>query len=144
MGKSITKKTSDFLHWDTHDQSGAFGIKYSKLSFLKKLFIPFPVIHFLLGHPTTEKKKKVKSNLSLSSPDSSFFSEIPQRKIYLTDKEHNLTFAGTVESFEELKGKIRVSLLDVQVYDYCSSHPLYYLPRISISRPKDKLHEEEF
>jgi hypothetical protein len=144
MGKSITKKTNDFLHWDTHDQFGAFGIKYSKLSFLKKLFIPFPGIHFFHGHPTTENKKKVKLNVSLSSSGVSFEGELPQRKIYLTDKERNLTFAGTVESFEELKGKIRVSLLDVQVYDYRSSHPLYYLPRISISRPKDKLYTEEF
>ena len=70
--------------------------------------------------------------------------EFSQKKIYLTDMERNLTFAGTVESFEELKGKIRVSLLDVQVYDYFSSTPLYYLPRISISRPADKLYHEEF
>jgi hypothetical protein len=144
MGKSITKKTSDFQHWNTHDQFGAFGIKYSKLSFLKKLFIPFPGIHFFLGHPPTENKKKVKLNLSLSSPNSFFAAGLPQKKIYLTDKERNLTFAGTVESFEELKGKIRVLLLDVQVYEYSSSNPLYYLPRICISRPKDKLYQEEF
>jgi hypothetical protein len=144
MGKSITKKTSDFLHWNTHDQFEAFGIKYPKLSFLKKLFIPFPGIHFFLGHPPTENKKKIKLNLSLSSPDSSFVSEVPQKKIYLTDMERNLTFAGTVESFEELKGKIKVLLLDVQVYEYSSSNPLYYLPRISISRPMDKLYKEDF
>jgi hypothetical protein len=144
MGKGITKKTSDFPHWGTNNQFDALRIKYPKLSFLKKLFIPFPGIHFFLGYTTLENKKKVKSNLSLSSLGSSFVSGPPQGKIYLTDKERNLTFAGTVESFEELKGKIRVSLLDVQVYDYCSSNPLYYLPRISISRPKDKLYKEEF
>jgi hypothetical protein len=143
MGKSIAKKTSNFQHWNTHDQLGAFGIKYSKLSFLKRLFIPFPGIHFFLGHPTMENKKKVKLDIPVSSPDGSFVSALPQ-KIYLTDKERNLTFAGTIESFVELKGKIKVSLLDVQVYEYCSSNPLYYLPRISISRPKDKLYREEF
>jgi hypothetical protein len=143
MGKSITKKTSVFQHWNTHDQLGAYGIKYSKLSFLKRLFIPFPGIHFFLGHSTIENRKKIKLDLHVSSPGSSFVNELPQ-KIYLTDKERNLTFAGTVESFVELKGKIKVSLLDVQVYDYCSSHPLYHLPRISISRPKDKLYREEF
>ncbi len=144
MGKSITKKTTNFPQWDDHNQFGAFGIKYPKLSFLKKLFIPIPGIHFFLGHPTTENKKKVKLNLSISSPESSSVGELPQRKIYLTDKERNLTFAGTVGSFEELKGKIRVLLFDVQVYEYSSSNPLYYLPEISISRPKDKLYQEDF
>jgi hypothetical protein len=144
MGKNITKKTSHFPHWDIHDQFGAFGIKYSKLGFLKKLFIPFLGVHFFHGQPSKENKKKVKLNLSLSSPDSPLVSELPQRKIYLTDMERNLTFAGTVGSFEELKGEIRILLLDVQVYEYSSSYPLYYLPEISISRPKDKLYKEEF
>jgi hypothetical protein len=143
MGKGITKKTSDFPHWGVQNQFYALRIKYPKLSFLKKLFIPFPGIQFFLEHPTAENKKKVELNLSLSSPDRPFVSELPQRKIYLTDKERNLTFAGTIGSFEELKGKIKVLLLDVQVYEYSSSNPLYYLPRISISRPKDKLYREE-
>ena len=144
MGKGITKKTIDFTHWGTKNQFDALRIKYPKLSFFKKLFIPFPGIHFFLGYPTLENKKKAKSNLSLLSLDSSFMSGPPQGKVYLTDKERNLTFAGTVGSFEELKEKIKVLLLDVQVYEYSSSSPLYHLPRISISRPKGKLHKEEF
>jgi hypothetical protein len=83
-------------------------------------------------------------NLSFSSSTNSLTSECSFRKIYLTDEERNLTFAGIVESFEELKGKIKVSLLNVQVYEYSSSNPLYDLPRISFSRPKDKLYTEEF
>jgi hypothetical protein len=144
MGKNITKKTNHFPHWDIHGQFGALAIKYPKLNFLKKLFVPFPGIHFFVRHTTTDDKEKINSNLSFSSPDNSFADVFPQKKIYLTDKEWNLTFAGTVGSFKELKGEIRILLLDVQVYEYSSSNPLYYLPRISISRPKDKLYKEEF
>ena len=84
------------------------------------------------------------TDLLFSSRSSSLLTETLQRKIYLTDLERNFTFAGIVESFEEKKGKINVSLLDVQVYEYSSSNPLYYLPMINFSRPKDKLYIEDF
>jgi hypothetical protein len=66
-----------------------------------------------------------------------------RREIYLTDLERNLTFSGIVESLCELKENIKVSLLDVTVYEYSSSNPLYKLPKISFSRPKNQLHKEE-
>lgn len=86
----------------------------------------------------------MKPKLFFSSNTNSLMSETYQKKIYLTDRERNLTFAGIVESFVEFKGKIKVSLLNVQVYKYSSSIPLYDLPSISFSRPKNKLYAEEF
>ena len=83
-------------------------------------------------------------NLFFSSNTNSLMSANHERKIYLTDRERNLTFAGIVESFVEFNGKIKVSLLNVQVYKYSSSIPLYNLPSISLSRPKNKLYAEEF
>ena len=84
------------------------------------------------------------SNVLLSPFNNAFMSENQQRKIYLTDQERTLTFAGIVELFEELKGKVSVTLLDVQVYEYSTSIPLYDLPEISFTRPKNAIYTEEF
>jgi len=70
--------------------------------------------------------------------------EVSKRNVYLTDLERDLTFAGTIESYEEIKGTIKVSLRNVQVFDYSSSTPLYYLPAISLSRPKNLIYIEDF
>jgi len=69
---------------------------------------------------------------------------IPERKIYLTDLERNLTFDGTLESIEEFKGKIIASLVNVEVYEYSSLNPLLHLSKIHFSRPKNKISIEEY
>jgi hypothetical protein len=66
----------------------------------------------------------------------------PER-VYVTDLETGFTYFGAVVSCKKVRSKIKVSLLDVQVFEYSSGQPLFTLPKINISRPADKIYTEE-
>ena len=68
---------------------------------------------------------------------------VNQKKVYVTDMDRDVTFAGTVKSLVNKNGTMTVSLVNVQVYEYSTSNPLFELPKISFSRPADKLFVEE-
>jgi hypothetical protein len=63
----------------------------------------------------------------------------PQKKIYLTDFEQNLTFAGFLTSYEEVNDNVIATLLNIEVYDYTSSTPLFNLGRITLKKNKGKI-----
>jgi hypothetical protein len=65
-----------------------------------------------------------------------------QKKIYLTDLEHNLVYAGILEFYKETSEEITATLADIQVYEYSSSNPLYSLSKATIKRPKCHIHIE--
>lgn len=64
----------------------------------------------------------------------------PQQKIYLTDFEQNLTFAGFFTSYKEVKDNVIATLKDIEVYDYPSSTPLFSLEEITLKRSKCKIY----
>ncbi|SEN39527.1 hypothetical protein SAMN05192574_10325 [Mucilaginibacter gossypiicola] len=66
----------------------------------------------------------------------------PQQKIYLTDFEQNLTFAGFFKSYKEVNNKVIATLQDIEVYDYVSSTPLFCLEEITLKRSKRKIYIE--
>lgn len=63
--------------------------------------------------------------------------------IYLTDLEQDLTYFGLVEHISEKRSDIKVSLVNVTVYEYSSSNYLYEAPAISLLRPKKAIFIEE-
>lgn len=63
-----------------------------------------------------------------------------QKKIYLTDLEQNLTFSGFVKSYEEVNDKVIATLLEIEVYDYTSSMPLFNMEEITLKKSKCKIH----
>lgn len=63
-------------------------------------------------------------------------------KTFITDLELGLTYAGTMQSYEVINDKVKVTLIDVLVYDYYSSHPLYNLNNININKSKKLLYQE--
>jgi hypothetical protein len=62
-----------------------------------------------------------------------------QKKIYLTDLEQNLTFAGFLKSYEEVNDTVIATLLNIEVYDYASSAPLFSLGETTLNKSKDKI-----
>ncbi|MGF7081459.1 hypothetical protein [Mucilaginibacter sp. UYCu711] len=65
------------------------------------------------------------------------------RRISLTELDRDMSYTGTVESIRETNGKIEVSLLNVEVFEYSSSMPLYNVSKIKISRPEEAIFLEE-
>lgn len=65
-----------------------------------------------------------------------------QQKIYLTDFEQNLTFAGFFKSYKEVNNKVIATLQDIDVYDYASSTPLFSLEEITLKKSKCKIYIE--
>jgi hypothetical protein len=64
----------------------------------------------------------------------------PKQKIYLTDFEQNLTFAGFFKSYKEVNDNVIATLRDIEVYDYASSAPLFSLEEITLKRSKRKIY----
>jgi len=62
-----------------------------------------------------------------------------QKKIYLTDFEQNLTFAGFLTSYEEVNDNVIATLLNIEVYDYTSSTPLFSLGKITLKKSKGRI-----
>ncbi|MDB5148349.1 MAG: hypothetical protein JWQ57_2369 [Mucilaginibacter sp.] len=63
-----------------------------------------------------------------------------QKKIYLTDLEQNLTFAGFFKSYEEINDNVIATMRDIEVYDYTSSMPLFSLGEITLKKSKCKIY----
>jgi len=63
-------------------------------------------------------------------------------KTFITDLELGLTYAGILQSYEVINDKVKVTLIDVLVYDYYSSHPLYNLNNIKINKSQSLLYRE--
>jgi hypothetical protein len=63
-----------------------------------------------------------------------------QEKIYLTDFEQNLTFAGFFKSYEEVNDNVIATLRDIEVYDYTSSIPLFSLGEVTLKKSKCKIY----
>lgn len=63
----------------------------------------------------------------------------PQKKIYLTDLEQNLTFAGFLKYYEEVNDNVIATLLNIEVYDYTSSTPLFSLGETTLKKNKGKI-----
>jgi len=66
----------------------------------------------------------------------------PQKKIYLTDLEQNLTFSGFLKSYREVNDNVIATLHDIEVYDYTSSTPLFSLQETTLNKNKCKIHIE--
>jgi hypothetical protein len=62
-----------------------------------------------------------------------------QKKIYLTDLEQNLTFAGFLKSYKEVNDNVIATLLNIEVYDYTSSTPLFSLRETTLMKNKGKI-----
>lgn len=62
-----------------------------------------------------------------------------QKKIYLTDLELNLTYVGFLKSYEEVNDNVTATLLNIEVYDYSSSTPLFSLQETTLKKSKDKI-----
>jgi hypothetical protein len=143
MEQSVVKETGDFMSWKTQSIFEAASISYSKLSYLKKFFSPRPGFHFFVRSRPTDENWLAKSRPSFDAAAKPVMSEFTYRKVCIADEQRNLIFSGTVASYNEVKDKINVALVEVQVYDYSSCTPLYYLPKINVSQPKNKLFKEE-
>ncbi|WP_114937388.1 hypothetical protein [Mucilaginibacter endophyticus] len=67
----------------------------------------------------------------------------PKKKIYLTDLEQNLTFAGFLKSYKEVNDNVIATLHDIEVYDYTSSTPLFCLSETTLTKSKSKIYIED-
>ncbi|MFC0514106.1 hypothetical protein ACFFGT_07850 [Mucilaginibacter angelicae] len=63
-----------------------------------------------------------------------------QKKIYLTDLEQNLTFAGFFKSYKEVNDHVIATMRDIEVYDYTSSIPLFTMREATLKKSKCKIY----
>lgn len=66
-----------------------------------------------------------------------------QRRVSVTELDRDMSYTGSIESMREAGGKIEISLVNVEVFEYSSAMPLYSVSKIKISRPEKAIFIED-
>jgi hypothetical protein len=60
-------------------------------------------------------------------------------EVYIRDFENNSTYHGLIDSYSEQESFCEIVLYNVAIYDNVGDNEPYYLDKIYLSRPKDKI-----
>lgn len=79
----------------------------------------------------------------IAAYNDSFIAGEVQRRVSVTELDRDMTYTGSIESIREGNGKIDISLVNVEVFEYSSATPLYSVSKMKISRPEEAIFIED-